>query len=145
MELRTSLTSSRYGIKESNQLWFVMFLNLSVCSFSSPQRGFHYLCSKSRHCSGCVACFSLIPALPPGLPSALGEAVQSLGVCRAGSLLRVHCAVWLFPASTCTIALLSFHSPTCQVHEMIVPLLLFFSYFRACQLAPVTIFSLLLR
>lgn len=135
--------SPRYGIKESNQLWLVMFLNLSVCSFSSPQRGFHYLCSKSRHCSGCVACFSLIPALPPSLPSTLGEAVQSLGVCWAGGLLRVRWVVWLFPTPTCSTALLSFHSPICPVREMIV--LLFFSYFRVCQLAPVTIFSLLLR
>lgn len=135
--------SPRYGIKESNQLWFVMVLNLSVCSFSSPQRGFHYLCSKSRHCSGCVACFSLIPALPPSLPSTLGEAVQSLGFAGPAACCVFAVLFWLFPTPTCSTALLSFHSPICPVREMIV--LLFFSYFRGCQLAPVTIFSLLLR
>lgn len=65
-ELRTSLMSLRYGIKESDQLW-VCCVFKSLCVFILfTLRGFHYLCSKSRHCSGCFPCFSLIPAAELG-------------------------------------------------------------------------------
>lgn len=118
--------SLRYGIKESDQLW-VCCVFKSLCAFILfTLRGFHYLCSKSRHCSGCFPCFSLIPAAQLG-PSPKPPLLDWLRLFRA----------WGFPGwGACEVFTVLFDCSHLQpapfpcFHSRSVKLmaLLFFSY-----------------
>lgn len=121
--------SLRYGIKESDQLW-VCCVFKSLCVFILfTLRGFHYLCSKSRHRSGCFPCFSLIPAVGLG-PSPK----PSLPHLDPGGLLGWEPAEYSLcclavPTSNLLHSRAEFSFQICQVNGIIVLLLLFYSYF----------------